>query len=119
MIYHRNVIANILQIPAKEISMKYHNGEATTEICLCELPQSHIYGLVYICQLGVYRGDQVDVLPRYDFDRALACVAKYRINTLFLVRSQRSSAMQVVTNTMQGTANHRTKGERACHSPEL
>ena len=85
MISHRNVIANILQITANEMRMRKRDGEVRTEIALCALPQSHIYGLVYICQLAVYRGDQVVVLPRYNFDKTLACIAKYRINTLFLV----------------------------------
>lgn len=100
MISHRNVIANILQITANEMSMRSHNGKSRTEISLCALPQSHIYGLVYICQLAVYRGDQVVILPRYDFDNALACVSKYQINTLFLVSGQPSPSLQDTTNAI-------------------
>ena len=91
MISHRNVIANILQITANERQMRKCNAETdeqepTTETALCTLPQSHIYGLVYICQLAVYRGDQIVVLPKFDFRQALRCIDKYWINTLFLVR---------------------------------
>lgn len=90
MISHRNVIANIMQITANETRMRAPKKKSkaalpTTEVVLCALPQSHIYGLVYICHLAVYRGDQIVVLPKYDFVEVLACIDKFRINTLFLV----------------------------------
>lgn len=60
-------------------------GIPSTETSLCALPVSHIYGLVYISCLSVFRGDQVVILPRYEFETTLACVARHKINTLFLV----------------------------------
>ena len=49
------------------------------------LPMSHIYGLVVICHAGVWRGDGVVVLPKFDFDVTLQAIQDHKINTLFLV----------------------------------
>lgn len=49
------------------------------------LPFSHIYGLVLICHTSTYRGDQVIVLPKFDFLKFLNCIERYRIFELFVV----------------------------------
>ena len=49
------------------------------------LPFSHIYGLVIICHTSSYRGDQVIVLPKFDFHNFLKCIARFRIHELFVV----------------------------------
>lgn len=89
MISHRNVIANVLQLNTherdyRETLVEPGNMEYT-ESCLGLLPMSHIYGLVVICHLGLYRGDNVVVLPKFEMKTTLEAITKYRIKTLYLV----------------------------------
>lgn len=85
MISHRNVIANTLQITAFEESWRDSLGPAFTEVVLGLLPQSHIYALVVICHVGPYRGDQVVILPKFEFKSYLSAIQDFKINSLFLV----------------------------------
>lgn len=90
MISHRNVIANILQISTNEQNWRSSLQDKSksapySEVVLDVLPQSHIYGLLYICHLAFFRGDQVVVLPRFDLKEMLQTIDQYRINTLMLV----------------------------------
>ena len=55
------------------------------EVCLCLLPQSHIYGLVTNCQAPIYRGAEVVILPGFDVRNTLAATQRFSITTLFLV----------------------------------
>ncbi|KAI9711535.1 MAG: hypothetical protein M1820_002099 [Bogoriella megaspora] len=90
MISHHNVIANTLQIKAYETKYRESKRQPGTfseysETVLGLLPMSHIYGLVVICHSSIYRGDQVIVLPRFEFNPFCAAIQNYKINTLFLV----------------------------------
>ncbi|KAJ5029631.1 hypothetical protein J3E73DRAFT_206845 [Bipolaris maydis] len=91
MISHRNVIANTLQIATFEkpyrdkIINDVRNQSDYTEMTLGLLPMSHIYSLVVICHAGVYRGDGVVVLPKFEFATTLQVIQDYKINALFLV----------------------------------
>lgn len=85
MISHRNVIANTLQITAFEKSWRDTFGAGFTDVALGLLPQSHIYALVVICHVGPYRGDQVIVLPKFDFQSYLSAIQDFKIRSLFLV----------------------------------
>lgn len=85
MISHRNVIANTLQIATYDSAERNKNGPDYLEVALGLLPQSHIYGLIVICQVSVYRGDQVIVLPKFDIQQYLTSIAKFKINTLYIV----------------------------------
>jgi acyl-CoA synthetase (AMP-forming)/AMP-acid ligase II len=62
------------------------NQSAYIENVLGLLPMSHIYGLVVICHSGVYRGDGVIVLPKFEFATTMQTIQDYKINSLFLVR---------------------------------
>jgi ribosome assembly protein SQT1 len=91
MISHRNVIANTLQIKAYE--KKYRDAlkapgskSEYNDIGLGLLPQSHIYALVVCCHAGSYRGDQIIVLPKFDFGLYLKAISRFKISTLFVVR---------------------------------
>lgn len=90
MISHRNVIANTLQIKTYEAPFRTSKtGDRQfdhKEVILGLLPQSHIYALVVICHAGPYRGDQVVILPKFEFTQYLNAIEKYRISTLYLVR---------------------------------
>lgn len=85
MISHRNVIANTMQIALYDKTERDKLGEDYLDVALGLLPQSHIYGLIVICQVSVYRGDQVIILPKFDIQQYLTSIAKYRINTLYIV----------------------------------
>ena len=84
MISHRNVIANAMQYGTYESVARKRQGVVTqTELGL--LPFSHIYGLVVIAHSGTYRGDEVVVLPKFDFQTFLAAIQRFKINHLLLV----------------------------------
>lgn len=91
MISHRNVIANTMQIKHYEQHFRNINKKAgstndDTDIVLGLLPMSHIYGLVVVCHASAYRGDEVIVLPKFEFKPLLAAIQRFRIQCLFLVR---------------------------------
>ncbi|PPJ50273.1 hypothetical protein CBER1_04911 [Cercospora berteroae] len=89
-ISHYNVIANTLQMNTHESLdrdeiNKQEGGTHYTENCLGLLPMSHIYGLVVICHTGIFRGDGVVVLPKYDFKWLLQAIQDHKIAMLYLV----------------------------------
>ena len=89
MISHRNVIANTLQAHTHELPyrdrMSKPGGPRYTEKCLGLLPMSHIYGLVVVCHLSLYRGDGVVVLPKFEMKSFLEAIQNQRIANLYLV----------------------------------
>lgn len=82
MISHRNVIANVLQLAVYE---KFQRKEDCQQVALEVLPQNHIYALVVICHASINRGDQVVILPKYNFKAMLQVIDKFSIRTLYLV----------------------------------
>lgn len=89
MISHRNVIANILQASTYEaVGRKAERIETEMELGL--LPLSHIYGLVVIGHTAIWRGDQIVVLPRFEFTEFLTVIEKYKLNTLHVVSRWKS-----------------------------
>lgn len=90
MISHRNVIANVLQMRTYEsVHRKTLIGPLDqsdhTEFVLGLLPLSHIYGLVVIAHLAVYRGDGVIILPKFEFKSFLEAIQKFKVQLLYLV----------------------------------
>ena len=86
MISHRNVIANTMQITAFDKTGREALGGPTyRDVVLGLLPQSHIYGLIVICHASTYRGDRVIILPKFEMESYLTAIAKYGINTLYIV----------------------------------
>ncbi|KAI0413270.1 hypothetical protein F5X98DRAFT_352530 [Xylaria grammica] len=84
MIAHRNIIANVMQIRWHEETGRQQKAiETQTQIGL--LPMSHIYGLVVVVNTGLYRGDGVIVLPRFEFTTFLQTIQKFKINFMHLV----------------------------------
>ena len=88
-ISHYNVIANTMQIKAydepfrKTILKPGEDYYMENELGL--LPFSHIYALVVINHAGIYRGDGIVVLPKFDFKQLLQAVQDHKIVTLYLV----------------------------------
>lgn len=88
MISHLNVIANVLQITTFEKTVRDQRpASKRSEVALGLLPLSHIYGLVVIAQAGAYRGDEAIILPKFELQSYLNAIEKYRIETLYVVRS--------------------------------
>ncbi|SPO00160.1 probable phenylacetyl-CoA ligase [Cephalotrichum gorgonifer] len=84
MVSHRNVIANSMQIrlidrdPRKEIGID-------SQVTMGLLPFSHIYALVVVTHVGTYRGDEIIVLPRFEFKTFLSSIQDYKINQVSVV----------------------------------
>ena len=78
MLTHRNLVANIVQCHAV-----FGVGEG--DIVLGVLPFFHIYGLVVIMNLSLYAGATVVTMPRFELDRCLETLEKYRITYAYLV----------------------------------
>jgi len=95
MISHRNIIANILQNTAFDSFFRDQKG-IKPQVVSGFLPFSHIYALLAACHFAVWRGEEVIILPKYDFNNMLAVIQKFKIELLFLVsqvptHSQRSN----------------------------
>ncbi|KAK8024107.1 4-coumarate- ligase [Apiospora rasikravindrae] len=84
MISHRNVIANIMQLRWFESVGRSQKG-VVTQVVLGVLPLSHIYGLIVVALSGIYRGDQIVIMPRFELKNLLECIQRFKINQLCLV----------------------------------
>jgi len=73
MLTHYNMVANVLQF--REWFSACKDGE---ERFLCAPPFSHIYGLTCVMNFGVYIGATLILLPRFDVDRVLKIINRYR-----------------------------------------
>lgn len=82
MISHVNVISHVLMVATFESQTRSKDQH---DVVLGLLPQSHIYGLVVICHDGVYRGDSIIVLPKFELLTLLESIQRFRINVLILV----------------------------------
>jgi acyl-CoA synthetase (AMP-forming)/AMP-acid ligase II len=72
MLTHHNVVANILQ---SAIALPLTDGE----VMLGALPFFHIYGMVVIMSLGIYKGAAIVTMPRFDLEQCLALLQKHRV----------------------------------------
>jgi len=79
MLTHRNLVANILQVDA---TRHLRDGDDTL---VCFLPFFHIYGLVVVMLLGLWSGATLVVMPRFDLERYLDLVERYRATMLHVV----------------------------------
>ena len=84
MISHYNVIANILQIHTADAPARRQLG-IETQTTLGVLPFSHIYGLTLVALVGRYRGDNVIVLPKFEFATFLNAIQRFKIEQLSVV----------------------------------
>lgn len=84
MISHRNIIANVLQHATFESLARGQKGVRPQAISGF-LPFSHIYALVVACHTATWRGDEVIVLPKFDFKDMLNAIQQFKIEQLFVV----------------------------------
>ena len=72
MLTHRNLVANMLQ---SVCVMNISEGDAILGV----LPFFHIYGMVVIMNLGLYRGATIVTMPRFDLEQCLQIMQQYRV----------------------------------------
>ena len=77
MLTHRNLVANICQMTQQPFR--------EDERVLAVLPFFHIYGLVVLMNLPLYRGWTVVTMPRFDLAEFLRVVQEYRITRAWVV----------------------------------
>jgi len=78
MLTHRNLVANICQMTAR-------TQAGTDDRVIAVLPFFHIYGLVVLMNLSLYRGATVVTMPRFDLAQFLRAVQDYRITRAYVV----------------------------------
>lgn len=84
MISHRNLIANIMQYTLHESYGRAKLG-IDTQVELGLLPFSHIYGLLVVAHSGAWRGDEIIVLPKFEFTQYLQAIERFKINHVLVV----------------------------------
>ena len=78
MLTHRNLVANICQTIA-------HQRVREDDRVIAVLPFFHIYGLVVLMNMPLYRGATIVTLPRFDLAEFLRVVQHYRITRAWVV----------------------------------
>ena len=104
MISHYNVISNVLQHVTYESTARAKRGIATQAVTGF-LPLSHIYGLVIAAHTMTWRGDQVIILPKFEFQDFLQSVQDFKIRQL-LVASAKSILCVGSWLICLGTSHH-------------
>jgi len=80
-ITHANVVANVQQIDPIIKAVKSKLGIAR-DVLVGALPWFHIYGQVVVLHYGVYAGATTLVYPRFEVERVMSDIQKYKA-TLF------------------------------------
>ena len=78
MLTHRNLVANLVQTAAA-----HRVGQ--DERVVAVLPFFHIYGMMVVMNLGLWRGATLVTLPRFELEPFLALLQQYRITRAFVV----------------------------------
>ncbi|HEX6728666.1 MAG TPA: AMP-binding protein, partial [Pyrinomonadaceae bacterium] len=78
MLTHHNLVANIKQMEGLDYFF-----ESDTLICI--LPLFHIYGLVVILNMGLYKGATIVTMPRFDLEAFLKAIEDYNVSLAHLV----------------------------------
>ena len=84
MLTHRNLVANICQSTHPGANAKTEE-EYARERAIAALPFFHIYGLVVIMNIPLYRGATVVTMPRFDLAEFLRLIQDYRITRAWVV----------------------------------
>ena len=78
MLTHANLIANMV------ISAELNTTD-DTDCTVGVLPFFHIYGMVLILNLAIYRGTKLVTMPRFDLEKFLQIVQEHKVTVLSLV----------------------------------
>lgn len=97
MVSHRNVIANTMQVSLHDAQSRKELG-FENQVSMGLLPFSHIYALVVVTHAGVVRGDEIIVLPRFDFKMFCSAIQKFKISLVPVVSDPVSRAASTPQN---------------------
>ncbi|MET1102170.1 MAG: long-chain fatty acid--CoA ligase [Pyrodictiaceae archaeon] len=75
MLTHYNIIANVYQIDAW-----WKPGRRGEDTLVAVLPWFHIYGQTAVLHLGILRAATLLVYPRFDLERVMKDIEKYKAN---------------------------------------
>jgi long-chain acyl-CoA synthetase len=75
MLTHYNLLANTLQIDAW-----WKRGRKAEDVMVGVLPWFHIYGQTAVLHVGIYRAATILVYPRFEMERILEDIDRYRAN---------------------------------------
>lgn len=78
MLTHYNLVSNMCQMA----QMNLFDEEDTL---ICVLPLFHIYGLMVIMNLGLYRGATLVTMPRFELEEFLGVMEQYRVSFAHVV----------------------------------
>jgi acyl-CoA synthetase (AMP-forming)/AMP-acid ligase II len=78
MLTHRNLIANMCQMQGLDYFFE-------SDTLICVLPLFHIYGLVVVLNMGLYRGATIVTMRRFDLELFLQAVQKYGVTMAHIV----------------------------------
>ncbi|CZR44113.1 putative phenylacetyl-CoA ligase [Fusarium proliferatum ET1] len=84
MLSHYNIISGIIQTCTFDSVSRKADG-IDMQVMLGVLPFSHVFGLMLITHLGTYRGDEIIVMPRFEFEPFLSAVSRFQIHQLPIV----------------------------------
>jgi acyl-CoA synthetase (AMP-forming)/AMP-acid ligase II len=84
MLTHRNLVANVCQCTHPGVSPKTEE-EFRRERAIAVLPFFHIYGLLVIMNIPLYRGATLVTLPRFELSGFLRVIQDYRITRAWVV----------------------------------
>jgi acyl-CoA synthetase (AMP-forming)/AMP-acid ligase II len=80
MLTHRNLVAMLSQIETLA-----SDDEVAGDCSLGIVPFFHAYGLVVFLNRTLRRGERCVTMPRFDLERFLQLIERYRVTTLYLV----------------------------------
>ncbi len=72
---HYNLVANVLQIDAW-----YKRGTKGKDVMVGALPWFHIYGQTAVLNAGIYRAATILVFARWETEKVMKAIEKYRAN---------------------------------------
>ncbi len=84
MLTHRNLVANIAQCTHPDATDK-SDDELAAERAIAVLPFFHIYGLVVLMNIPLFRGATVVTMPRFELAGFLQTIQDYRITRAWVV----------------------------------
>lgn len=79
MLTHRNLVANMVQVLGSGVNLQ------PDEHVIGVLPFYHIYGMLVILNLCLYKGMTIVTMPRFDLEQFLKLMQDYRITRANLV----------------------------------
>ncbi|KAL7747392.1 4-coumarate--CoA ligase [Sorochytrium milnesiophthora] len=72
---HANIAANLIQLLDGDFQHMHRPGDIMDLV----MPMFHIYGLVCALYMGIYLGNTIVILPRFDLKQYLQLIQDYRV----------------------------------------